>query len=183
MTKVAFQRDERRPILEVADDEGGAVRVLAAWAAPAKARSLLAPARNNVRGPTRRTASATPAYNAALLGDAALDRHLQLLHGACSEDAAIVDASVLLKARRRGSSHLVARDAVDATPSESRETRASIEHSHGRSARRRGSGPRTSFVGTTARAASWRAWSPTTVRLLQSRRIASMPLCRCFVIP
>ena len=47
MTKVAFQRDERRPILEVADDEGGAARVLAAWAAPAKARALLGPARIN----------------------------------------------------------------------------------------------------------------------------------------
>jgi len=110
VTKVAFQRDERRPILEVADDEGGAVRVLAAWAAPAKARLLLAPARNNVRAADSSCVQPTPAYNAALLGDAALDRHLQLLHGACSADAAIVDASVLLKARRRVSSH-------DATPS------------------------------------------------------------------
>ena len=107
VTKVAFQRDERRPILEVADDEGGAVRVLAAWAAPAKARLLLAPARNNVRAADGSCVQPTPAYNAALLGDAALDRHLQLLHGACSADAAIVDASVLLKARRRVSSHLV----------------------------------------------------------------------------
>ena len=101
VTKVAFQRDERRPILEVADDEGGVVRVLAAWAAPAKARLLLAPARNNVRAADGSCTSSTPAYNAALLGDAALDRHLQLLHGACSADAAIVDATVLLKARRR----------------------------------------------------------------------------------
>ena len=100
VTKVAFQRDERRPILEVADDEGGAVKVMVAWAAPAKARALLGPARNNVRAADGSCTSSTPAYNAALLGDAAMDRHLQLLHGACSADAAIVDASVLLKVRR-----------------------------------------------------------------------------------
>ena len=93
VTKVAFQRDARRPILEVADNEGGAVRVLAAWAAPAKARVLLAPSAQQRAGRRRFVRPSTPAYNAALLGDAALDRHLQLLHGACSADAAIVDAA------------------------------------------------------------------------------------------
>ena len=51
VTKAAFQRDEERPILEVADDEGGAVRVLVVWQAPAKALLLLGPSRGTTCGP------------------------------------------------------------------------------------------------------------------------------------
>ena len=112
VTSTPFQRDARRPILDVADDEGGAVRVLAAWAAPAKARALLGPARNNVRAADGACTSPTPAYNAALLGDAALDRHIHLraFLESCSQEPGPNNRH--LRGRREGAGRVVVLQAL-----------------------------------------------------------------------
>jgi len=106
VTPDLFQQDPRRPVLLVTDDAGGSLRLLVAQTLSLKARVLLGPDRNNVRSADGGCTTATPDYNACLLADSEMDRHLKLLHGACSENASIVDATLLLKAWLRAEGQL-----------------------------------------------------------------------------